>query len=482
MKAFKKPELGLKKRSFRAGGYSFTAAAIVIAIAVFANLFVCALPESVTKLDVTSDSLYSLSAQTQNIVAALDDDITIYWIVQQGREDSMLETLLGRYEALSRKVSVVKKDPDVYPTFVQQYTSGGVTNNSLIIVSGTRSRYLSYNDIYQVDYSSYYSTGSYTLNFAGESGITSAIDYVTSETIPVLYSLSGHGESELSSSFSSAIEGENIEVRSLSLVTENAVPEDAAGVLIYAPQRDISEEEKELLLAYMEQGGSILLITDPSASGETRENLEALSEAFGMEETEGIVLEGDGNHYGFGMPYYLVPDFSSHSIVSPLSEGGYYVLLPIAGGLTLTGEGNEAYTVSSLLTTSDSAYSKLSGYEMTTYEKEDGDIDGPFVLAAIAEQSTEDGVSCFIRISSASILEDTPNLQVSGGNEDFFLNCLSYFCGEESSISIRAKSVSYEYLTMTSAQSSRLSMVFVVLIPLCCLMTGIVIRVRRKKR
>ena len=252
MKAFKKPELGLKKRSFRAGGYSFTAAAIVIAIAVFANLFVCALPESVTKLDVTSDSLYSLSAQTQNIVAALDDDITIYWIVQQGREDSMLETLLGRYEALSRKVSVVKKDPDVYPTFVQQYTSGGVTNNSLIVVSGTRSRYLSYNDIYQVDYSSYYSTGSYTLNFAGESGITSAIDYVTSETIPVLYSLSGHGESELSSSFSSAIGGENIEVRSLSLVTENAVPEDAAGVLIYAPQRDISEEEKELLLAYME--------------------------------------------------------------------------------------------------------------------------------------------------------------------------------------------------------------------------------------
>ena len=36
--------------------------------------------------------------------------------------------------------------------------------------------------------------------------------------------------------------------------------------------------------------------------------------------------------------------------------------------------------MTSLLTTSDAAFSKLAGYDMTTYEKEEGDIDGPFSL------------------------------------------------------------------------------------------------------
>lgn len=42
---------------------------------------------------------------------------------------------------------------------------------------------------------------------------------------------------------------------------------------------------------------------------------------------------------------------------------------------------DDAEGVTELLTTSDEAFSKTAGYDLATYEKEDGDIDGPFALA-----------------------------------------------------------------------------------------------------
>ena len=147
-------------RTFRAGGYSAAAALIVIAIAVAVNLFAGALPASITHIDTTSSGLFTLSAQTEQLVSALDKDVTIYWIVQSGSEDSTISELLDRYAGLSSRVSISKKDPVVYPNFASQYTSDMLYNNSLIVVSGERSQYVSYTDIYVTDYSSYYMTGS----------------------------------------------------------------------------------------------------------------------------------------------------------------------------------------------------------------------------------------------------------------------------------------------------------------------------------
>ena len=71
---------------------------------------------------------------------------------------------------------------------------------------------------------------------------------MTAEEIPVLYTLEGHDEAVLGSSLTSSIEKENIEVQSLSLLTNDAVPEDAAVLLIYGPLSDISEDEKLSLI------------------------------------------------------------------------------------------------------------------------------------------------------------------------------------------------------------------------------------------
>ena len=478
----KRPFSSLRTRSFHVGGYSVAAAVIVIAIAVAVNALVSNLPSTCTKLDTTTNGLYTISDQTEKILAGLDEDIDIYWIVQSGYEDSNIATLLDRYCSLSDKISVTKKDPDVYPTFAKQYYDGQLYNNSLVVCCGDHYRYIDYNSIYEYDYSDYYSGGSISQNFAGEGEITSAISYVVNDDMPTLYILSGHGEMELSSTFETEIEKQNIRTEDLSLLTVEAVPEDAGALLINTPQSDISEDEAQKISDYLASGGKLMLVTDPPQDGELT-NLEALMATYGVEAVDGIVVEANQNNYAWGTPYYLLPDLKSHSITEPLIDGGYYVLLSIAHGLRVSDTLPDGVTVDTLLSTSSSAYSKVAGYDSTTYEKEDGDIDGAFALGVAITAENDDGSTAqIVWVSSGALLDEQSSSMVSGGNLDLFLNALSWMCGNEDGISIHSKSMNYEYLTISSSGASVMTAVIIWLIPALFLGTGICVWLRRRRK
>lgn len=86
---------------FKAGSYSAFAAAVVIAIAVLANLAVQALPQTATQIDLTAQSLYTLSDQTRRIAASLDTDVNLYLLALRGNEDDTISRLLQSYAELT---------------------------------------------------------------------------------------------------------------------------------------------------------------------------------------------------------------------------------------------------------------------------------------------------------------------------------------------------------------------------------------------
>ena len=90
-------------RSSKVGSYSFILTAVVLAILIAANFFVSALPSSMTTYDISASKLYSITSNTKVVVSALEEDVTIYWIVQSGEEDDVIETLLNKYDSLDRK-------------------------------------------------------------------------------------------------------------------------------------------------------------------------------------------------------------------------------------------------------------------------------------------------------------------------------------------------------------------------------------------
>ncbi len=85
---------------------------------------------------------------------------------------------------------------------------------------------------------------------------------------------------------------------------------------------------------------------------------------------------------------------NSNTITDPLIEENYYPIMPVSLGLTVT-ENSGSRIVTDLLTTSGIAYSKLMGYGMTDYEKEEGYIDGPFALAVSIETAGEGQIVWF---------------------------------------------------------------------------------------
>lgn len=459
--------------ALQGGGYSLVLTAIVLAILLVLNILVSSLPTTLTKYDMSATQLYSITSNTKVVVNALEEDVTIYWVVQSGEEDDVIENLLAKYESLSDHIQVVKKNPDVYPTFTQQYTDETVSNNSLIVECGERSRYVPYEDIYISDLDVY--TYTYNNSFDGEGAITSAIDYVVSEELPKLYFLEGHGEAELPSGFTEQIEKENMETDTLSLLTVDAIPEDADCLVIYAPTSDISTEERDMLADYTQNGGKLLVMAGPTED-DPLTNLYTLLEEYGVKTVEGIVVEQDRERYAIGYPYLVMPEMFSNDITDPLVEESYYPIFSISQGLTTDESTSSAVTA--LLTTSDTSFSKTAGYDLTTYEKEEGDTDGPFVLGVTIDTGNDGQMVWF---SSSDFLTDACNAYSSGANLDLAMNALADLIGEREAIAIRSKSLDYNYLTISDSVASLLKTVMIGVCPLVYLGIGIVVVVRRKQ-
>ena len=455
----------------KGGSYALAVTAVVLAILIAVNILASVLPTALTKLDISSTKLYSITSSTKVVVNNLQKDVTIYWVVQSDQEDAVIENLLGKYESLSSHITVTKKNPDVYPTFTAQYTDEDVPNNSLIVECGDKSRYISYNDIYLADVD--YTTYSYVYSFDGEGAITSAIDYVISDELPKVYLLEGHGEAELPAEFQTQIEKENMDLESFSLLNTDEIPEDADALLIYAPESDISSEEATLLEEYLENGGKLLVIAGPTENG-TLTNLYSVLESYGVEAADGLVVDTDRVHYAFQQPYILLPDIQSNDITDPLIEAKYYAIFPLAQGLTITGS-----SATALLTTSDEAFSKTAGFQLDTYEKEDGDIDGPFSVAVSVDTGNDGQLIWF---ASSYFLDEMYNAYSSGANLNLAMNALSSLIGEREAVSIRSKSLSYNYLTISESAASMLKTWMIGVIPGAFVVYGVFTVIERRRR
>ena len=469
----------IDKKSLKNGSYSMGITAIVIAVLVVINLIVGQIPEKYTQVDVSTQKLYTISDTTVKYLKDMNTDVTIYHIVQSGTDDSVLATLLTRYEEESKHIKVEKKDPVLYPNFTSQYTSDDVADNSLIVVAGEKSKVISYSDLYEteMDYTTYQTN---TTGFDGEGQIDSAISYVTSENLPVIYTLEGHEELELNSSLTDSLQKANYDVQSLNLLTQDAVPEDTGCLLIATPQKDLSEEETQKIITYMEAGGKVMIFTE--YTGTDMPNLKSVLENYGVTTGDGVIMEGDTGHYIMQRPYYIVPTIDSSDITSDIKSNNRYVLAPISQPVKTLSDYRDTLQISSLLSTSDEAYIKTDVQNMTTYEKEDSDEEGSFqVGVSVTEQVDDDNTTQLVCFGCASLLDEATDQQVSGGNTD--LVALGWMCENDAPvIDVTSKSLTMSYLTVPQFDAAYWSIIVCGVIPVVFLLIGTVIWFKRRKQ
>ena len=535
------PQIRSRRRRLAANGtYAAAMTAILVAAVVVVNFIVAALPSKFTVFDVTASKLYSVGKTTKSLLDSLSGDVTLNLITQTGQEDQTIVKLLENYAGESKHVTFREIDSVSDPTFVKKYTDSSVTLNSVIVVSGNRSKVVDYNDMYA--YSDYYSQSADS--FDGEGKITSAIAYVTGGSGAKVYYTTGHKELELGSEMKDAFGKANVETASLNLLSSE-IPDDCTALISFCPQQDYTADEVKKVTDYLADGGHALLVTAPTLwTGASTPKFDSIVAAYGLSRSGGAVLEGDQSHYT-QIPYLLVPNVSASSEVTK-NLTNENIMVGMSDGIQIGESEDASYTVTPLLTTSDSAYLKTD--LSSTYEKESGDASGEYTLGVAVEQTysnddkgksdmdasasgTESAASSSVKTDvsadaagsgavttvsgaetpadhgSGSVKNETAKemkllyfttpttfsaealslliqqqADLPTGNDDLFASIVTYLTDQKVTVSVAAKSTSAPQTTINSGAVSMLGNLFMILLPAAVLIAGFAVWGRRRKR
>lgn len=457
--------------------YRTTLMVVVAVLCVVVNLFANELEASV---DLSANRMYSITDTTKEFVAGVKNEISIYYICQEGNEDPSVEKLLNKYNGLNSKVKVERRDPIIYPAFTKKYTENEVSDNSIIVVNNDTEnyKYVSYYDMYEAGYDD---SNNYTVTGSDVEGqITAAIDYVTREDLPVLYYTTGHGEVEFGDTITSTIQKQNVAINSLATLTVSEIPEDCDILVINGPTADLTDAEITMIKVYLQNGGDAIFTLQLTTNPLT--NYIKLLKDYGIYPADGLVVEQYG-YYMNGYMTHILPSYGSHEIVDSLSKSGKYIVSPYTIGLTASDTVRESVTLTELLNTTDGSYSKVD-LNSENVEYEDGDIYGPFAVGILAEEESENvsGETMKLAVYSSSFIFDEQMVQTGQfANTDLFANTIDYMAEAGSSVSIPVTSLTASYLNIPTNLINVLGAVFVIILPLAILITGFIIWLRRRK-
>ncbi len=475
--SIQKRRYSVSVKHFRKGAYSIGLIVMTTAIVTGANILLRQVPAEYTEFDVTAEKLYSLSEDSYKVMDALEDDVTIYVLSPENSMNLDVIETLNRYKDHTDHIRVEYVDIASNPAFAQQYTDGSVTERSLIVESEKRSKFIDYNDLYAWELS--YETYGYEMTgYDAEGQITSAIDYVTMDNMPKVYLLEGHGESDLEAGFLSVLAKLNIEYETLNLLTVDEVPTDAEGLIVNAPMTDFSADDTEKVRQYMDGGGDVLFVY--GYGEDALPNYRSLISDYHVDIVEGMVVENDRNYYYQNM-LYLLPEVEYDEMTADIYGEGY-VFAPYSSGIVIDEEAREAGDVHYLLTTTADSFSRADPEEITSGEKAEGDIDGPFALGARVVKQVEGGESTAVIYTSAVIFQEMADEIVAGNNKKLFENTVGSFASVENSVSIPVKSYYAGLLTVPALEFIFAGLIMVLAVPLALLVAGLVIWLQRRKR
>lgn len=471
----------LLSKRFQGGAYATAVSVIVIAIVIIFNLMFKKLEFTI---DLTEDRKFTLTEETITMLSELEDEITFYYLIQNGDSVGMFDNILSQYVKYGDTIKIVEKDPVSNPKFASKYTDENVEQYSIIVVNETngRSRYVPYSDILIEEYGIDYETYQYYSEITGldmEGQLNSAIGYVTSEDLPTVYVASGHGMQEPGTDVVSELEKANFRVmtgeESLDLLATQEIPADCDVLLITTPESDFTEEEVTMLKNYMDRGGKIIFSV--SYLNAEHPNLSGFMAEYGMELSDGLIFEGDSRYY-MQAPYLILPSAKFHEVTTELSNSKY-LIAQYATPIYLKETENENITQTAILTTSDSAYEKK--VDAQSMYKEEGDAGGSFNIGVHVEDAATGAemtvYSCYYMFPNAYAGNST------FANIDLLIDNINVLAdAETNTVTVRTIDLASETMLMlTDAQSNMWGLWTVILLPLAFLSVGVFRVVYRKK-
>jgi ABC-type uncharacterized transport system involved in gliding motility auxiliary subunit len=429
-------------RQARYGSNSLILALAFIGILFTINYLVYQNPG--TPLDLTEDKSNTLSKETLQALSTLPEKVhAVAFFSAQMDTQSATETLNNYKVNSDGKFDFEFIDPDQDPLAARQ---AGITGDGKILLTMGTAREIA--------------------SSASESELTGTLIRLISPMERVVYFLEGHGEASIEPvggdeiSFSiakSTLEAKNYTVKGLNLLTNGgSIPADALAIIIAGPQKPITQDEMDLLENYVDGGGSLVVMEDPTQLtqfGTTPDPLSNyLTTTWGIKLNDDVVIDLENSQNPLQA---FSSNYSQHAITQNLSLN-YVVILPQARSITITGEKENVTQTPLILTTENSwGETELTAGEQPQFDQEKDNL-GPLTLAAAGENTA---TTARVVVVGNSVFAADQSFDAYG-NGNMFVNSVDWAAKEDSLINITPR----ERTTRTMLQVSNLSMIIIIIL------------------
>lgn len=477
--AFADVKAGLLARQTRYGANTVVMALVFLAILAIINVLGA---QARVRTDITAGGQYTLSRQTISVLKGLAEPVKVIGFfpklpeAQAAQEEASHR--LTEYRFQTDKISFEFIDPDEKPGIARQYEVN--TYGALVFEAGAKRKQV------------------FGLS---EQDFTGAILNVTGKEQQKIYFVEGHGERTPDgtddASFGhvrSGLIADNYLVSTLNLSAIQAVPQDAALLVIAGPRRPFLEPEVQLVDRYLGDGGKALFMVEPQTPAEVR----AILARWGVEVREGVVVDNQS---------FVNPD-----LTVPMARGAQYTFgqitkdlpgtfFPGAAALlpSVPEDDRDHVSVSPLASTTAQSFLETDAQRIEFIPGTDPT--GPFLLALTVEANQPIGrrpVRAPTPVpgqpAPAAAPEQNPTRLVvfadsdfatnafffSLGNSDLFLNSVNWLTAQEGLISIRPKPPEFRRLDITRRTWDFILYSAAALWPLAVLLTGGVVWWRRR--
>jgi ABC-type uncharacterized transport system involved in gliding motility auxiliary subunit len=430
------------------------------------------------RFDLTHSGMFSLAGQTVSLLQGLDKDVkALAFFRENSGEKNAVEDLLNEYSFVSNKFDVQFIDPDKSPGITKTY---GVTEyGTVILESGDKVERIT--------------QGGQT----AEEHVTNALLKVVREGRKKIYFVEGHGEADIAdagrtgySGAKTSLETQNYEVEKLFLMREEEIPDDCSLLVLAGPEKELLETEMAAIERYVDRAGKVLFMLDPNPSA----GMLGFFEQWEVRVGEDVVVDVSPAGRLFGVDEFMpmAMSYPAH----PITEGfNVATLFPYARSVSVGEQKAGGISAQTFVETGAQSWAETGPVTGEIAFDPDTDIRGPVSLAvaitvdvtdAVAdtaapmegEGDSEPAMARLVVIGDSEFANNS-FLKFSG-DEDFFLNVVSWLAEEEDLISIRPKDPEDRRVNLTAKQTRIVMYLTLLVLPLCVLGLGVGVWVKRR--